>query len=77
MRLTTQSKLIKHAINMRVNLGHDVVTIDEVMSDLASSHISVRDQYIRTFKNHAKSINYTFISDRLVRSNKFVGIHNV
>jgi len=75
MRTTTQSKLIKNAINVRINAGQDIITIDDVMNDLASMHTFVRDQFVRTFKAYAKTVNYTFMSDRIVRSNKFVGVH--
>jgi hypothetical protein len=56
---------------VRINAGQDTITIDDVMTDLASMNINMRDQFVRTFKIYAKTVNYTFINDRIVRSSKF------
>jgi len=78
MRITMQSKLIKNAINVRINAGQDIITIDDVVNDLASTHtfasVPSIAMFVKTFKAYAKTVNYTFMSDRIVRSSKFIGV---
>ena len=66
-----QSKIIKYAIDLRINAGHTTITIDDIINDLKPVHNFLPDLYVRVFKSHAKSRNYIFKNDCIVRSNKF------
>lgn len=71
MKSTMRSKIIKFAIDKRINLGHDTITIDDIVNDLRPYHTFDHDQYVTSFKSHAKVRNYGFRNDRIVRTERF------
>ena len=73
MRTTMQSKIIKHAIDKRIDAGYDVVTINDIIGDINDSRFT-NDIIVKTFRLYAKSVNYTFNNDRIVRSQKFQSV---
>lgn len=78
MNSKIQSKLIQHVVNYRINLDNDIITLDDVVQDLGKLvdiNKFTQDQLLSTMRYCAKNTNYKFMNDRIVRSNKFVGVH--
>jgi hypothetical protein len=77
MNSKIQSKLIQHVVNYRINLYNDVITLDDIKHDLSKLvdiNKFTEEQLLSTMRYCAKNTNYKFMSDRIVRSKKFIGV---